>query len=154
MPFSAGKTLAEYKAPYPEPTADQRRYVIFLEPKDHDAEQRDFKVELIPGQVIQTDGVNIYNIGGEIKKKTIKGWGYTYYVVTLGGGMMTCMGALGDAAKLRPRFVSMQPHEMCGYNSRLPIVVYMPKDGELHYRIWSAAGSASGKAKEIKATEM
>ncbi|KAG5509079.1 hypothetical protein JKF63_06087 [Porcisia hertigi] len=154
MPANARKTLAEYKAPYPEPDSDQRRYVIFLDPMGDEAESRDYKVELIPGRVEDLDGANRYFLGGSIEEKTISGWGYSYFVVKLGVTAGTLMAALGDAAQKRPRFVSMRTEKFCRYNSKLPIVVYMPKDGELRYRIWHAQFSNDGKATSIKAKEM
>ncbi|KAG5482677.1 hypothetical protein CUR178_06714 [Leishmania enriettii] len=154
MSASAGKTLAEFGAPYPEPTVNQRRYVIFLEPKDYDKELNDYKVELIPGRVEDVDGANHYSMGGKIEEKTIDGWGYSYYVVTLTTMAGTLMMPLGEAARKRSHFVPMSTRKLYRYNSKLPIVVYMPKDGELRYRIWCAKGTDSGEAKTIKATEM
>jgi ecotin len=139
------KKLKDLKAPYPEPGPGQRRYVIFLEPKGDDAELNDYKVELIPGRVEKVDGANHHFLGGRIEEKTIDGWGYDYHVVTMSPHMAsTMMMPLGPAAELRPRFVRMHVENLYRYNSKLPIVVYMPKDGELRYRIWSVTGASEG----------
>ncbi|CAG9571397.1 putative ecotin [Leishmania major strain Friedlin] len=154
MSDAAGKTLADFKAPYPEPTSQQRRYVIFLDPKGDSKELNDYKVELIPGRVEKVDGTNVYRMGGNIEERTIDGWGYPYYIVTLTTMSGTLMMPLGDAALKRPRFVAMNTKNLYRYNSRLPIVVYMPKDGELRYRIWTVKSTGSGTAKSTKAREM
>ncbi|KAG5482855.1 hypothetical protein LSCM1_06887 [Leishmania martiniquensis] len=154
MSATAGKTLAEYKAPYPEPTSDQRRFVIFLEPKGDDTELNDLKVELIPGRVAHVDGANHFFLGGKIEEKVIDGWGYPYYVVTLTTMAGTLMMPHGDAARKRSRFVALNTKELYRYNSKLPIVVYVPKDSELRYRIWCAKGIDGDEAKSIKAMEM
>ncbi|CAM42071.1 putative ecotin [Leishmania braziliensis MHOM/BR/75/M2904] len=154
MSAAAGKTLADYKAPYPKPTSRQRRYVILLDPKGDNAELNDYKVELIPGRVKLLDGANHYFLGGKIEEKTIDGWGYPYYVVTLAEMAGTAMLPLGNAAHKKLRFVPLHTSSLYRYNSKLPIVVYVPKDGVLRYRIWTAKLSGRGKAKSIKAKEM
>jgi ecotin len=37
---------------------------------------------------------------------------------------------------------------MLRYNSKLPIVLYVPKDVEVRYRIWSASGKVEKAAQE------
>lgn len=81
-------------------------------------------------------------------------WGYTYYVVTLTTTTGTLMMPLGDATLKRSRFVAMNANSLYRYNSKLPIVVYMPKDNELRYRIWTVKSTGSGRVKSIKAREM
>ncbi|EPY32286.1 ecotin [Strigomonas culicis] len=144
--------LADYKAPYPAPTAGQKRCVIYLEPKGDDVELNDYKVELIPGRVEMVDGANRHMMGGSVEDKVLEGWGYSFYVVQLGMAASTRMMPLGPAAEKRPVFVSIPETPLVRYNSKLPIVVYLPKDGELRYRIWSAVG-AGGSAEALVAKE-
>lgn len=136
--------LKDLKAPYPEPRPDQCRYVIFLEPKGDEVELNNYKVELMPGRMEKVDGANLHRLGGKIEAKTIEGWGYDYYEVKMGQMASTLMMPLGAAAELKPRFVPMYVDQLYRYNSKLPIVVYMPKDSELRYRIWSATGASEG----------
>lgn len=131
-------TLADYKAPYPEPTADQKRYVIYLEPKEE--EDMNYKVELIPGRIENVDSCNNHTMGGSMKEESVKGWGYSYHVVTLGPTAGTLMMAFGEAAERKPRFVGCRSLPFVRYNSKLPIVVYVPKNAELRYKIWSCGG--------------
>lgn len=136
--------LADLKAPYPEPRPDQRRYVIFLEPKGDHVELNDYKVELMPGRMENVDGANLHRVGGKVEEKTIQGWGYNYFEVTMMHTASTLMMPLGPAAELKPRFVRMYVDQLYRYNSKLPIVVLMPKDSELRYRIWTATGATEG----------
>ncbi|KPA75178.1 ecotin putative (ISP2) [Leptomonas pyrrhocoris] len=136
--------LKDLKAPYPEPRPDQRRYVIFLEPKGDQEELDNYKVELMPGRVESVDGANHHRVGGNVEEKTIEGWGYNYYEVTMFATASTLMMPLGAAAELQPRFVRMYVDQLYRYNSKLPIVVYMPKNSELRYRIWTATGASEG----------
>lgn len=132
---------------FPQAQEGQKRLVIHLEPKDNEDA---FKVELIPGRVEKVDSVNHHFIGGKIQKKTLDGWGYEYYMVSLqkGGVASTRMG-LGDETNLVDKFVSSKP-KMIRYNSKLPIVVYLPEEAELHYQLWTTSGKESnvGIAKE------
>ncbi|KEG10546.1 ecotin [Trypanosoma grayi] len=146
MSSSTKKTLAEYKAPYPAPTADQKRLVIFLDERGAE-EKREFKLQLIPGRVETVDATNRHFIAGDVKEETINGWGYTYYVVHMGelaGTLMTSMP--GDTPK--PRFVAMVNKPLIPYNSKLPVVVYVPKDAELHYRVWAPTKAEPDCAQE------
>ncbi|RNF22092.1 ecotin [Trypanosoma cruzi] len=133
---TAPKTLADYQAPYPEATPNQKRYVIFLEEKDYDSELEEYKLQLIPGRVMKVDPVNRCFIAGSVKEKTIPGWGYNYYVVEMGPMATTLMAVPPGSPPVR-KFVPMAERPFIPYNSKLPVVVYMPKEGELHYRVWT-----------------
>src|SRR5690554_5016066 len=64
-------------APYPAAQAGQTRHVIWLDKKN----QEDLlKVELVPGQVMQTD-CNTRGLTASLTAKDLPGWGYTYYEV-------------------------------------------------------------------------
>jgi ecotin len=122
--------------PFPAAKEGQERYVIVLPHKER-GEENSFKVELIVGKMMMTDGVNRVRLGGTIEAKPLKGWGYTYYQVDkIGPGMSTRM-APRPGVKPVEKFVTMSPLQI-RYNSRLPIVVLVPKGCEVRYRIWSA----------------
>ncbi|QLF92269.1 serine protease inhibitor ecotin [Pseudomonas sp. ABC1] len=120
--------------PYPSAQADQVRQVIQLEPRD--GEER-YKVELIIGKELEVD-CNQHWFGGQLQEKTVSGWGYNYYQLDkLTGPMSTLMGCPGQAKRKALVTLGGEP-TLLRYNSKLPIVVYTPRDVEVSYRIWSA----------------
>ena len=116
------------------------RYVLQLpEQKDEYA----FKVELIVGKTVQLDEGNRYFFGGKIEAENIEGWGFTRYVVSELGPMAGTLMAVDPSAPKVPRFITIggEPY-LIRYNSRLPVVVYVPEGVEVRYRIWSAPPEA------------
>lgn len=126
----AGSDLAAY----PTASADQNRHVIRLPARTN---EDDLKVELIVGKTQMVD-CNSHRLGGTIETRTAEGWGYDYFVVSdLGPGMSTLMGCPDNTKK--EAFVRGGGEPMLlRYNSRLPVVVYAPKDVEVRYRLWTA----------------
>ena len=129
-----GADHPELKA-FPPAKEGFERYVIALPHKER-GEEDSFKVELVVGKMEATDGVNLVKLGGKIEKKTVSGWGYSYYEVEkIGPSMSTRVGVSPGAPKVE-KFVYMAPL-LIRYNSRVPVVVYVPKGCEVQYRIWS-----------------
>ncbi|PWN72086.1 ecotin [Chryseobacterium phosphatilyticum] len=94
--------------------------------------ERDLKVEVFAGIEKKLD-CNNYFLMGSMKSQDLQGWGYNYYEVEsngeTGGTLMACPGQ-----KLTNKFVTLKP-EIVGYNSKLPLVFYVPKDVEVRYRV-------------------
>lgn len=63
-----------------------------------------------------------------------------YVVRDLGQMFSTAIAVDPDTPKVQ-RFVTLggEP-ELVRYNSRLPLVVYVPEEAEVRYRIWSPRG--------------
>ena len=116
------------------------RHVLQL-PKQ--ADESAFKVELIVGKTVKVDAENRYFFGGKIESEVIQGWGYTRYLMRQLGPMAGTLMAVDPAAPKVDRFVAVggEPY-LIRYNSRLPIVVYVPEGVEVRYRIWSAEPEA------------
>lgn len=119
---------------YPAARANEARHVIRLASRPN---EDDYKVELIVGKTQMVD-CNNHRLGGSIETRTAEGWGYDYFVVgDLGQGMSTLMGCPDNSRK--EAFVRGGGEPMLiRYNSRLPVVVYAPRDVEVRYRLWSA----------------
>lgn len=131
----------ELKA-FPEAEKGMQRFVVVL-PEKTRIEEVDFKVELIPGKTLLTDGVNQMRHGSSIEARPLKGWGYTFYEVSGQDVTMSTMMATPEGSEKVEQFVPGSSL-LIGYNSRLPIVVYAPQGYEIKYRIWNAgeAGNA------------
>ena len=132
LPVHAGDNMKAF----PPPENGMVRYVLQLPQQDDESA---FKVELIVGKKVQVDEKNQYFFGGNIQEETIKGWGFPRYVVKELGPMAGTLMAVDPNAPKVNRFITLggEPF-LIRYNSRLPIVVYVPEDVEVRYRIWSA----------------
>jgi ecotin len=121
---------------FPPSDQGQIRYVIHLAEQD---EESNYQVELIVGQTVKVDESNQYFFGGQIKKENIVGWGFTRYVVSELGPMAGTLMAVDPNAPKVDRFIRLggEPY-LIRYNSRLPVVVYVPEGVEVLYRIWRA----------------
>ena len=121
---------------FPPPDKGQIRYVIQLAEQD---DESNYQVELIVGQTVEIDEINQYFFGGQIKKETIVGWGFTRYVVSELGLMAGTLIAVDPNAPKVDRFIRLsgEPY-LIRYNNRLPVVVYVPEGVEVRYRIWRA----------------
>ena len=120
---------------YPPAEEGMVRYVLQLPAQD---DESIFKVELLVGKTVQVDEKNRYFFGGNIDKETIEGWGYPRYNVSKMGPMAGTLMAVDPDAPKVARFITLggEPY-IIRYNSRLPIVVYVPEGAEVRYRIWT-----------------
>jgi len=122
---------------YPAPTDGMKRLVVYLEPKE---EEEDYRVELMVGKTVEVDASNRFFFPGSLEEETIEGWGFPKYLVKQIGPMAgTRIGVDPDAPKVK-RFVRLggEP-KLLRYNSKLPLVVYVPKDAEVRMRVWVAS---------------
>lgn len=124
--------------PYPAPESGMVRHVLQLDPEEH---EEDFRVELILGKTVDTDGVNRHFFAGKIQQHTVEGWGYSYHKLDELGPMAGTRMAPSPGKEKVKTFVRIggNPYWV-RYNSKLPVVVYVPKGVEVRYRIWSAKG--------------
>ena len=120
------------------PTADEgmERHVIRIPLLPN---EDDFRVELKVGKEIEVD-CNRHSFGATLERQSLEGWGYTYYsVAEVGGPMSTLMACPPDEPR-RVEFVSANfENPLVRYNSKLPIVIYVPEGFEVRYRIWAAS---------------
>ena len=136
----------KYLKAFPKASEGMTRFVIELPHKER-GEEDAFKVELIVGKTMMTDGVNKMRLGGSIDPKPLKGWGFTYYQVDrLGPAMSTRIGVPSDKPPVKA-FVQ-GPSKLIRYNSRIPVVVYVPQDAEVRYRIWTAPPASQPAVKK------
>ena len=133
--FAFGADHPELK-PFPKAKKGMERFVIVL-PEKKRGEDAGFKVELIPGKTMMTDGVNSYFMGASLEPKNLQGWGYTYYEIKVRSAVGSTLIDVPPGQPQVQKFVQGNPL-LIRYNSRLPIVIFAPKGFEIKYRIWSA----------------
>jgi ecotin len=121
------------------------RYVLKL-PQQQD--ESAFKVELLVGKTVQLDAGNRYFFAGKIEEENIEGWGFPRYIVKKLGPMAGTLMAVDPNAPKVDRFITLggEPY-LLRYNSRLPVVVYVPEGVEVRYRIWTAGAEAKAVEK-------
>jgi ecotin len=123
---------------YPPAPAGQQRYVIRLAAQ---SDEPRFQVELLIGKTMEVD-CNRHSFMGIVEQQVVTGWGYPYWSVRdVRGAASTMMACPGE--KQTPAFVTVGggPH-WARYNSKLPVVVYVPQGFEVRFRLWTAGETA------------
>jgi ecotin len=119
---------------FPPAEAGSDRYVLQL---PEVADESLIKVELIVGKKVVVDSVNRYFYGGALKTVNIPGWGFDRFVLENLGPMAGTRIGVDPNEPKSERFVSLggEPF-LIRYNSKLPVVVYVPSGVEVRYRLW------------------
>jgi ecotin len=130
--------------PWPAAGPGEARYVIRLSAMDDESAHG---VELIIGRELEID-CNRHWFGGKFERQVVAGWGYSMYRLTdVAGPAATMMACPGEEKRMA--FVSVNLDDpFLRYNSKLPIVVYVPDGFAVRYRTWSADGPAEAAAAE------
>ena len=124
---------------FPAPEKGMARHVLKLPArKDESA----FKVEILVGKTMKTDAANRFFFAGKIEEEIIQGWGFPKYTVRSLGPLAGTRMAMDPKVPPADRFITLggDPH-LLRYNSRLPVVVYVPEGAEVRYRLWKADGT-------------
>jgi ecotin len=128
--------------PYPPPEEGVRRLVFQVPPLEN---EDDRKVEIMIGRTMEVD-CNRVVMGGDLEQRTARGWGFPYYVLEAPGPAASTRMACPPGTEKRQAFVQVQGEGFLRrYNSKLPMVVYLPDGFEVRYRVWSA-GPEVGEA--------
>ncbi len=124
--------------PYPI-AAEGFERMVFRVPATADESAR--KIEIIVGKTLSID-CNQTSFAGVLERRVVEGWGYPYFIIEkISGPMSTRMACPPDTENVAT-FISVNTSNFLQrYNSKLPIVVYVPKGFEVHYRIWAAQES-------------
>lgn len=118
---------------FPKPEKGYKQMVIEV---PHSKQDENKKIEFTVGKMMEVDGCNNYGLMGTLEKKDLQGWGYDYYVFTSKGDAFSTLMGCPDLPK-RNLFVSSQP-ETTRYNGRMPIVIYVPEEYEVRFKIFVA----------------
>lgn len=129
-------SAADNMQAFPPAGKGMTRFVLHLSEASNET---DLKVEIIVGKTVKTDTVNQHFFGGDLKMATVDGWGFDYYILRKLGPMMgTLIGLPPDSPEVE-RFVTLRGEpRLVRYNSRLPLVIYVPEGVEVRYRLWRA----------------
>lgn len=93
-----------------------------------------YRVDVQLGQYKKVD-CNIHFLSGKLEKKSLDGWGYTYWQLPkVGEGGSTRMACPPDSET--NKFVAINDISTIRYNSQLPAVFYVPNGVSLRYKIW------------------
>ncbi|UCP11171.1 serine protease inhibitor ecotin [Pseudomonas sp. MM213] len=131
-------------APFPKAENGFTRQVIHLAPQ---ASEDNYQVEILAGKTLTVD-CNRQRLGGMLEEKNLEGWGYPFYRLEKVIGPMSTLMACPDG-KSKQDFVPVVGDGFrLRYNSKLPIVLYVPKDVEVRYRIWSASSTVEKAVQE------
>lgn len=134
----------EDTAPYPKAENGFVRQVIHLAPQ---ARESDFQVEILAGKSMKSD-CNHPRLGGILEEKNLEGWGYPFYRLEKVIGPMSTLMACPEGS-IKQDFVPVVGDGfLLRYNSKLPLVLYVPKDIEVRYRIWSASNKVEKAVQE------
>ena len=113
--------------------------MISGEPLPAEKNEEALKVEIIVGKTVKTDGVNRHFFAGKIEEETIQGWGFTRYLVKQLGPMAGTRIGVPPGKPEVDTFVTLGGEPLVvRYNSRLPLVIYVPEGAEVRYRVWRA----------------
>ena len=138
----SGGQAADTMQAFPPAEEGMVRYVIHLPKQDDESA---FKVELIVGKMVQVDEQNRYFFAGKIEAETITGWGFTRYTVKTLGSMAGTLMAVDPMTPKVTRFVTLGDNPyIIPFNSRLPIVIYLPAGVTVRYRLWTAGAEVRG----------
>lgn len=129
---SYGQKDAKDASMFPEAKDNMQKVVINLPSKK---DESNYKIELFVGRNAEVDNCNRHMLIGEFKDKDLKGWGYTFYEFKSKGELAGTLMACPDS-KMVNQFVTGQTTTI-NYNSKIPVVVYIPKGMEVKYKIWS-----------------
>ena len=122
-------------APYPEAEKGYTRQVIHLPAQ---ADESAYTLEILAGKTLKVD-CNRQHLGGNLEERTLEGWGYNYYRLDKVAGPASTLMACPDSKKTDAFVPVVGEGFMLRYNSKLPVVVYVPKGVEVRYRVWSAS---------------
>lgn len=128
---------AELKA-FPETLDGHQRHVIEL---PEQADENAHKLELVGGQWMQVD-CNRHGLDGHFEPRDVPGWGYTYWVLQSQGQAFSTKMMCPPGTERRD-FVSAEPL-LVRYNSKLPVVVFVPQGMDLRWRVWHAGPLQGG----------
>lgn len=129
---------------FPKPEVGYKQMVIDVPHSEKDNEK---KIEFTVGKYLEVDNCNSHGLAGELNSKDLEGWGFNYYQFKTNGAVRSTMMACADATKVT-KFIPSQS-QIVNYNGRLPIVIYVPEDCDVQFKIYQSDNDTYS-ASEVK----
>lgn len=120
---------------FPEKEGYVKKYILLK--KLNPDEEANHKIEIMPG-VTKVADCNNHQLSGNLSEKVLDGFGFTYFIFDSNGEIASTRMLCPDNSE-KEKFITGTT-QMIAYNSSVPIVVYIPKDIELKYRVWTTNG--------------
>lgn len=145
LAFTASIVANDKTKMFPKTETGYTKYIIDVPKTSNDF---DHKVEVIIGQDVMSD-CNTKTVIANIEHRVLQGWGYSYIYVTSDTKSTTASTKMRCREPKKKRFIQVRNKTLLmRYNSKLPIVVYVPNHLAVKYRIWSASSNSSGAIKD------
>ena len=122
---------------YPATKEGFSKYYIWLPTLTNES---DNQVEIVVGKNSMVDCNSTWYIG-DLEEKNVQGWGYTYYEVNNAVGPMSTRMGCSENSNVESFIQVRGNNYLVRYNSKSPIVVYVPNDFEVQYKIWNTTSS-------------
>ncbi|MGR5140234.1 ecotin family protein [Photobacterium sp. DNB23_23_1] len=107
------------------------KHVIQLEATENESQNR--RVQIIANSVMNVD-CNIKALPMDIERRSLEGWGYSYYVLEKQTDYASTMLACEEEASDQ----NLQFHsDLLRYNSKLPLVIYAQDDVGVDHAVWA-----------------
>ena len=135
QPAAPNPSAAQELKAFPATLKGHQRHVIELPALPDEADRQ---IELIGTKAMTVD-CNTRGMDGRFDERDVKGWGYTYWVLQSRGQVMTTMMACPPGSQ-RPGVAQTQG-TLLRYNSKLPVVVFVPDGMGLRWRVWQAGAA-------------
>ena len=124
-----------------------KQHALILEPREDEGQ---YRVELFIGRTMRTDGINTPSFEDRngnrprVHSKHVPGLAYRYYFLEPGAMDIVMVTEIGGPLDWKDRFVTLNDWGgeplLLPYDSKMPIVVYLPINAEVRYKVWRAEG--------------
>ena len=135
QPAAPNPSAAQELKAFPATLKGHQRHVIELPALPDEADRQ---IELIGTKAMTVD-CNTRGMDGRFESRDVQGWGYNYWVLQSRGQVMGTMMACPPGSQ-RPGVAQTQG-TLLRYNSKLPVVVFVPEGMGLRWRVWQAGAA-------------
>lgn len=118
---------------FPKEKEGFKQNIINLEPKDDESR---YKVEVWFGKVLKVDCNARHFINDNLKENILSGYGYSYYEFSDENSTFVSTKMFCPKSSMKDKFVTFSNAIKTNYNSKIPLIIYTPKDIKLKLKIY------------------